>query len=1075
MSMDFDREQKEAIEARNRNVLVSASAGAGKTRVLVARLIKRCVDDRVSLDRILAVTFTEAAAAEMKKRVAAELNRRYDEENDADTRQWISAQLARLVNAQITTIDSWCLTVIQKYCSVIGLDPATADNILDEGTAQALRSQAFDLALKEYDAAHHERLLQLLNVFCPRSEDYDSLQAITEKIAVHADASFDPDAWYEQAARMYHPVQRLADFEPAILDAFYGSLRLSCDHIQELLEQMSQAAAGDEEMKKPELLPAKRNLMPAVLDCLERRDYPGFQEKLLIMVQAETGTHTANTEYTAARNAMKKAAADLLENLYEEKQLVADSNDLCPLVQALLDLARSADAHYLALKKDAICMDFNDMERYAFAILSGADGEVAADVRNSLDEIMIDEFQDTSELQNAIIERIAKKDDVFRVGDVKQSIYRFRQARPALMRRLMNAGEDSEVISLMHNYRSQEPIVGFSNRLFQRLMNVSGGTDSYGEADTVSIGTDSQTQHPSRIRFVNIPGPDTEPAAEEEDSSDGEETADASASAEDTPGARRLKAEWIAAEILRLKAENPAFSYRSFAVLVRSHANKIDLKRAFDACGIPYDIDAREGFYQSDLCQNVIALIKAMNDPQDPIPLLAVLTSSFYHLNDEEIAALKIPDHSLYEGVRKQRPDILQDLQDLRAAARTDGICALLDAMAERGRFFDLLDARQKANFDFLYEKAVQFERHSSSLYGFLESMEASEDEKSGEAIDKGQDDDVVTVSTIHQSKGLQYRIVFLWSTGQNPFMDRRDPVIIDDDLKLGIRHLDLPERTVRCSVQRLAVQYKAGTEDLEEYIRLLYVALTRAEEKLYIVDSAKPARLPAQPRNITLAALSERRGISGLILSALAADPQFSIETAAPAQLPPAPAAAAAQTELPHFAGRVSVYPQKITPSSSEVTFLPDLETAGEETGRRYGTILHECIAALPNRLWTRSDLDGYGLPEADCRKILEFSTSSLYQQALKMRIEKEYPFYVLDPEKQQILTGAMDFVAFGDHEILLVDFKSDSASPAELKRRYGTQIAAYERALHLMAPDAVIHSWIYSFHNSEAVAVRE
>ena len=160
-----------------------------------------------------------------------------------------------------------------------------------------------------------------------------------------------------------------------------------------------------------------------------------------------------------------------------------------------------------------------------------------------------------------------------------------------------------------------------------------------------------------------------------------------------------------------------------------------------------------------------------MCDPQDPIPLLAVLTSSFCHLNDEEIAALKIGSRSLYEGVQKQRPEILRDLQDLRAVARTDGICALLDQLAGRGRFFDLLEPRQKANFDFLYEKAVQFERHSRSLYGFLESMEASEDEKSGEAIDKGQDDDVVTVSTIHQSKGLQYPVVFLWSTDQNPFM----------------------------------------------------------------------------------------------------------------------------------------------------------------------------------------------------------------------------------------------------------------------------------------------------------------
>lgn len=1042
--MRFDAEQTEAIQTTGTNILVSASAGAGKTGVLVGRLRKRCVDDRIPINRILAMTFTQAAAAEMKKRLAKELHNSYTNASDPEEKDWLQKQITALASADITTIDSYCLTVIQKYCNVIGLDPAIAENILDDGTRNLFLRQAFDETLKSFYEKDPEKTTALCAYFSPRSEDYETLYDIVKKINDHAQADIDPDTWYAQARFSYHTIHSLSDLDPAVSDAFFGYLKVTCRRMMDLLTLMEQDLMDDEKVSPETLLP-KKNALTNCLNALEEKNYSLYCTSLDNFALTETKASGKNAMYKDHRDKVENLTKRLLGIRYDEKMLIDDHNDLTEICGMLTDLARLSYERFTEIKQEQACMDFSDMERYAFNILKKNNGTVAGIIRDSLDEIMVDEFQDTSALQNAVIETISNGRNVFRVGDVKQSIYRFRQAKPQLMRSLMQ-DENTKQITLRHNYRSKESIVRFSNLLFSKIMNVPGTKDTYLEEDTVSIGAEHQKEKPVPVVYALLPAPDKDD--------------------EESPGAKLLKARWIAAKILQMKQEDPSASFRDFAVLVKAHADKIVLRVAFDEYGIPYDIDAREGFYQSILCQTVLAMIRFMLDESDRISLLSVLTSSFYRMDDNRLAELKIMYGSVYEGIMTEYPQIIAEMRELRDIARHGSITEMLTEIANRHDFFAGLDDRQKANFDFFFEKAVRLDR--ADLYTFLKEMEAGEEEKSSEAASRGSDDDIVTVTTIHQSKGLQYKNVFLWATSRNDFNDGRNAVIIDDTLKLGIPHLTMPYRAKRTTLQKIAVEYQANLEDMEEFTRLLYVAVTRAESRLFIVDSINKD-FPL--RDITLSLLADRKGMSGLILSALPEGPLFQRIDAEPADVQPLPAQRERTVEhLPVFEADAAVLRPVYTPSSLEFRKLPDLGRK-EQGGRRHGTLVHEVIEKLPDRQWTEEELMRYPLSANDRKKILCFSDSELYRKALSMEIHKEYPFYV--ENKEMRMFGVMDFVAVGDDEILLLDFKTDNASAGEIRRRYSDQINAYRTALRMIYPDKKISAYAWSFHNDTEIEI--
>ncbi len=681
MTMKMDPNQQKAVMASGCDILVSASAGAGKTRVLVERLIKRCTQDHVGMDEVLALTFTAAAAAEMKNRTASRLQQILAEETDPAEQEWLKKQMILLSAADITTIDAFCLNVIGKYSSMIGLDPAVCANVLDEAAAQAFRDKAFRESLARFAETDRALLAGTLESFSGRSEDTTALYDAVTDIISHAQNAPDPARWLENVKASFTPVTRLAQLPEPVKNGFFAELTLHFTTIRRHLDRMLIYAADSEKlMKKMADLKAVSVRLDNCRKYLEAQDYDLFREAFTAFgEQFSTPADSKAAIYTNERNALAGAGAKLAGILYDSAVYVKDHNEVCDTVRLLCDLARMTMDRFRQLKTENCSMDFTDMERYAWDILNAYDGYTADLYRKRLKEVMVDEFQDTSLLQNEIIKKVARPGTIFRVGDVKQSIYRFRQAKPSLMRSLA-ADEDTLRITLEHNYRSTDVIVRFCNRLFTKLMNTDSGEDSYSEQDIVSVGTEQQKDPAAEpVRFVILPGA---AAADDE---------------EEVPENKRIKAMWIAAEIQR-QVNEKGRDWKDFVILVRSHKDKGIIRSVFEQYGIPYDIDTREGFYSSPLCAVIRSMLEWMRDPGNALAALAVLTSPFCSFDDETLARLKTEHGSVLKGIRSEYPGIPAEMDLLRTIGTTLGITAMLDEIAKRHHFYEALDNSQKAN-----------------------------------------------------------------------------------------------------------------------------------------------------------------------------------------------------------------------------------------------------------------------------------------------------------------------------------------------------------------------------------------
>ena len=1045
MGKRFDKEQLEAIETLGTNVLVSASAGAGKTGVLVERLTKRTVTDRVSISRIVAMTFTQAAAEEMKKRLAGRLNEEYSKADKQEDRLFLAQQLAGLTSADITTIDSYCLKIIRKYYSTIGLDPKTTANILDEGTSSLYRRQAFDLVLSNLIENQPDDARVLLDFFSARPENTDILYDAITSINNTAQAGMDPDRWYEEAVSMYEPIRTLQDIHPSLQEAFFSSLSSQLENMAGEMERMKVLSQSEKKVK-PETLVEEGNMIANCLNHLKNGSYESYRSSLQTLALHKTSPWTADKAYSSLRKKVEETKKDLLEKAYPQEILIADHNDMSHIVTLLVDTAQRTWNTFCAIKKENACMDFTDMERFAYEILQKNNGSVAGIIRDSLDEILVDEFQDTSELQNAIITCISNGHNVFRVGDVKQSIYRFRQAKPELMRSLMHDPHTKQ-ITLRHNYRSKDSIVTFTNLLFSKVMNIEGCQDTYTQLDAVSIGENNAAQMEDRLRPVIFAciekqkDPDFDP--------------------------KRAKADWISAKILSLMKEDPSLRFSDFAVLVRSHADKNPIRMSFEQYNIPYDIDGRDGFFQSSVALTILSMLHVMLDCDDELHMLAVATSPIAGYTDEMLAQLKIQYGSILKGIRAENSELLEILQKLRYIADHQDIPSMLSEIARTNDYYIHLSSKDQANFDFLFEKAVNGKY--DSLLAFLEVMEAGQDEKSSEAMARGKDDDAVIATTIHQSKGLQYKIVFLWGTSTNRFNDAGSAVMVNDTLKLGISHLTLPYRAKRPTIARMAVEYQNNLEDVQEFIRLLYVAVTRAEHSLYLVDCLKE---PFEPMDLNVSFLLARKGITGAMDIPLKNEALYQTEDVIdinPDKATPLPARYA--ENLPVFNTPVEHLSSLSSPSSLEVTTLPPLDLNGNRKAKSYGTRIHEIMEELPNTAWNETMLKGYELHNSEVSRILAFGNSDLYQKALTMHIEKEFPFYITTETERT--TGSMDFVAWNDTEVMIIDFKTDHATIGDIHTRYHAQLNAYRKAAQSIWPKQQIRVYAWSIHNEKEIEI--
>lgn len=925
MGMKFTPEQQRVIELHNSNILVSAAAGSGKTAVLVERIIRMICDGEhpADIDRLLIVTFTNAAAAEMRERIAAGIAARLEADPG---NEHIQKQSALLHNAQITTIDSFSLFLIRNHFNEIGLDPDF--RVADEGEIKLLQQEVLAQLLEDAYAGNFvpealEQFHACVEYFCPGGRESVLEQHILN-LSRYAGSFPWPEEWLEE---------RKNDYAAGDMDALVRS-----DYGQYLTERVNRTVEGCleklREVKRLCELPdgpyMYGELTDAEIEQLERlTDCKNLEEQAAkipavtfarLPSKKDDSVDPAKRELAKAiRNSVKDTLSDLSESYFKTPlELAVEQGKACrePL-RILLDLVLEFDRRLLAAKQERHLIDFSDMEHYALQILlkrekveeSGGTGtdhaetkyrivpsDVAMEYRQYFQEILIDEYQDSNLVQEYLLSAISGEAEGhynrFMVGDVKQSIYKFRLARPELfLEKYDTYQENGDLcrIDLAKNFRSRVQVVDAVNDVFSRIMSRKIGGIAYDDKAALYPGaTYPAAEDPaygSEALLIRKPE-----KGEREESGIGEQHAEGAGVLLDYDNVRQLEALAIAARIKQLKGslkvmekstgELRPVRYSDIVILLRTTSGwDEEFKKILEQQGIPVYITSKTGYFGALEVQELLQFLRVLDNPRQDIPLFGVMQSVFGGFTQEEIAQIRSggEGHSrkrmtLYEALKEvvqsgrmveegeetsagesageeaelsQKADtFLQRIDHYRDLTPFTSIRDLLQRILDDYDYLNYVTAlpagsKRRANVEMLLTKASAFEKTSYfGLFHFIRYMEQLEkyDVDYGEADTLDENADVVRIMSIHKSKGLEFPVVFVSGLSKRFNMqDANQSLIVDMDLGVAVDYVDSVRRIKNKTLRRAVLSAKMKEDNLAEELRVLYVALTRAREKLIL------------------------------------------------------------------------------------------------------------------------------------------------------------------------------------------------------------------------------------------------
>ncbi len=1048
MAIKWNSQQKKAIDLTDKNIIVSASAGAGKTTVLIARLMKRIIEDQVSIDQIIAMTFTDAAAAEMKKRLSISLSEAYQK----NPSEYLKKQMALLPSASISTIHSFCLNIIKNYYFAIQLEPTRISNILDDATLALLKKEALEDTFNDAFKHKDEAFVQLLDTFSASAIDQEDLEKAILQLAKTAKRHLNYETYLNQISNNYQKYSRIDLLPNDLKTLFFESYRVQCDVLISHIQDLSAYVLQTHPTEAAYILANQAKLDKAYYMLAQIRDenYDRFVSATISCMGVDLKSSLDKDPiYKEFRDNVIGCLKSILEGLYDSKEYLLSIEYQKPLIEKLAHMTQQYLEKYEQLKIKHNGIDFDDMEQFAYAILTANNNEVAHIYQNQYIDIMVDEFQDTNIIQNEMVELISRKNNVFRVGDIKQSIYRFRGAKPNIMQELMQEDPSiMEVIYLNNNYRSKQDIVDFNNDMFDQMMNIDGLKSSYNEFDYVQTGIDSQKEGCFPVEFHLIQKKDMTQFPD-----DG--FLDATQYND-----HELKAHYIASKIVTLVKEEQR-KFKDIAILIRNHNMKLHLMNAFEQLNVPYSFSLVSGFYQSSSVSSVMAYLHILNNPTDKINLIAVL-KNIYHIDNDTLAKHQLNDTNLLDLIK-------DDYYALKNP--TMSICDVLTYIFKIQNFYDLhCTKKERNNLDLLFEKAAQYQKTQPNLYTYVSFILAIEDEKTSEAMSKQSDEDVVTVMTIHQSKGLQFPVVFFCSSFTQHDLESKNKLACDEYLGVALNNVEFPYRFSNLSLYRKALDFNNTKEDFEEQMRLLYVGLTRAQQQMFIIDVFSK-NISKRPLN--LAGIFSRIGFSGWLLKCMLQEKPYFKTVIIDKAWELISHTAPVQTKHIHTLWTKTVKQTKmVSPSETEKhEILPFVHT--EKTGSAVGTSIHHAIQNLPNTVWTLEMLEPFHLSTYYLNALLQFSSSAFYKQLLTMPVYKELPF--VTQIEHSIVQGIMDFVAMDEKEAIIVDFKTDSILDAEvLKEKYMSQLTLYQKAIETIYPNLAVSCYLYSFSMHQFIQIK-
>ena len=896
MAINWTKEQKAVIESRNRNLLVSAAAGSGKTAVLVERIIRMITEGEnpLDIDQLLVMTFTKAAADEMRERVLLAVDEKLKEDPENGHLQM---QAAMIPYARITTIDSFCLGIIREHYNQLDIDPAF--RVGDEGELLLLRGSVMEQLLEDYYEAGDEEFSRFVETYATGKSD----RGIEDHImAVYNFSGSNPwpEKWLEACEK------ELEDYEEGSDDRLMETewMRFLMWDVAmqtgEFCAQLKEAlAVCDEENGPAAYIPMLTSDLRMLQAIGNAKDYGCLNELLgsasfdrLASIRSKEIDADKKSFVTGCRDRIKKAVGKLRDLYCFEsiETVVRDLKGTSGAVRMLLRLAGEFHDRYQEAKQEKNLVDFGDLEHYALEVLleETEEGErtpsaAADELSRQFEEILVDEYQDSNDVQEALIHAISRErfgtPNVFMVGDVKQSIYKFRLARPELFLKKYESypREDGlyQTIELHQNFRSRDSVLSGINEVFYQIMTKGLGGILYTEDAALHPGavfepTEETVGGKLELHMVNTGGGllkqlEADPA--------------------DDYTSREMEAKLIAARMKELINPETGLKiwdkkekryrtacYGDMVILLRSLSGFAeDFVNILMNEGIPAYAERRTGYFTAIEVETVLCFLSIIDNPMQDIPLAAVLKSPIVGATDEELARLmavfkrtakKGQDRGIYgawmyylencpederEGELYRKLAAFSDeLAEYRRIAGYLSIHELLYIIYENTRYYDYIaampagEARQ-ANLDMLVEKASAYEKTSySGLFHFIRYIENLKkyDTDFGEAALAG-DENTVRILSIHKSKGLEFPVVFLAGMGKKfNKQDLYGKILIDPDLGIATDYLDLELRVKTPTLKKNVLRRRLELEALGEELRVLYVAMTRAKEKLIMTGT---------------------------------------------------------------------------------------------------------------------------------------------------------------------------------------------------------------------------------------------
>lgn len=871
MAVAWTEEQQKVITLRGRNILVSAAAGSGKTAVLVERIIRMLTDgtDPIDVDQLLVVTFTEAAAAEMKDRIREAIEKKLalHPENEH-----LKQQATFIHNAQITTIHSFCLSVIRDHFPALDIDPGF--RIGEEGELKLLQHDVLEEMLEEKYQEKDPRFLKFASSYGTGKND-KRIEELILKIYEYARSYPDSEEWLISCEERYN-LKDERDFQNSCFVRFAYE---NCGRYLEDAEKL--LYLGLDICREPDGPFVYEKMLEADLEVLETLRSAGNYQELSEKIQHagwmrmpvnrdKTVSEEKISQVKYLRTEVKNIVSDLKKQYFFQElwQMFEGCSRCYPMVQELTGLVRLFSRAFEKKKREKNLIDFSDMEHYALQILTEKTEEgfvpsrIAREYQEQFYEVMIDEYQDSNLIQEAVLSSVSRESrgeyNRFMVGDVKQSIYRFRLSRPELfLEKFKTYGMEDGLkqrIDLHKNFRSRGEVLDLVNAVFCQIMTPSLGGIDYDEKAALYQGAAYPENTGLEMEVLVIEA--------EEDSSD----------KQDTP--RELEARAIAGRIRKLRdsfqvtdkktGELRRARYSDMVILTRSIKGYADvITEVLNREGIPAFAGTREGYFSTQEIAVILDYLRVLNNRKQDIPLTAVLSSPIAGCCAKDLAVIRAeyPDMPFYDAVpsyaakgndreiRRKLGRFFEVLDGLREKVPYTPMHELLVDMLEKTGYGDYAAAmpggeQRKANIEMLVEKAKVFESTSyKGLFHFVRYMEQLQkyDVDYGEASVEDEQSDTVRVMTIHKSKGLEFPIVFVAGLGkQFNQQDARSQIVLHGELGIGIDAVDPDRRTRTASLAKKVIQKEEALETLGEELRILYVALTRAKEKLILSGTMK-------------------------------------------------------------------------------------------------------------------------------------------------------------------------------------------------------------------------------------------